>query len=556
VVDQTWVKTSTSTVLDQATYTYDRNGNRTAEGNGVNSAYDESYTYDGLNQLTGFDPGSGTRTQDFDYDALGNRESVTTNSTTQTYTANKQNEITSISGATTPTYDANGNMTTDETGRQFVYDAWNKLKVVKDSGGTTLKTYAYDGLGRRISETASGTTTDLYYSAQWQVLEERVGGVARASYVWSPVYVDAMIARDRDTDANGTLDERLYAVQDANFNVTVLVNASGVVVERYVYDSFGAVTVLDASWAVQSGGSNYAWVHLHQGGRYDGVSGLYNFRNRDYSATLGRWVTMDPMGYSAGDVNLYGYVHGSPATLSDPLGLAVTFTSIELRTTRKSVRGGKAGIDASYANLGPIADTGGVRFGFAITITATVTCGSKITDAFVNQEVANAGQLDKSAGGTTYTQRLSKADGPGKEVKALSEPYMASFKSGVKDGKYDSWGDYLTDDGSYHTAATGIDKAGIYAGTKNKHIEVTDTTITYDDFPGYNARTGLDPRVYKNFALFYIFRVTATDKGGASDGKSIRANFAIYIGGVSGDGKWTDNKSTASPSEKKWTDKV
>ena len=35
MVDQTWVKTSTSTVLDQATYTYDRNGNRTAEGNGV-----------------------------------------------------------------------------------------------------------------------------------------------------------------------------------------------------------------------------------------------------------------------------------------------------------------------------------------------------------------------------------------------------------------------------------------------------------------------------------------------------------------------------------------
>ncbi len=65
-------------------------------------------------------------------------------------THNKQNEITAVSGATSPTYDASGNLTTDETGRQFVYDAWNRIKVVKDSGGTTLKTYTYDATSHRI----------------------------------------------------------------------------------------------------------------------------------------------------------------------------------------------------------------------------------------------------------------------------------------------------------------------------------------------------------------------------------------------------------------------
>ncbi|GIW90130.1 MAG: hypothetical protein KatS3mg109_0562 [Pirellulaceae bacterium] len=72
------------------------------------------------------------------------------------------------------TQHANGNLTRDETGRQFLYDAWNRLVVGKDASGATLKSYAYDGLHRRISETASGTTTDLYYSDAWQVLEERV----------------------------------------------------------------------------------------------------------------------------------------------------------------------------------------------------------------------------------------------------------------------------------------------------------------------------------------------------------------------------------------------
>jgi len=51
---------------------------------------------------------------------------------------------------------------------------------------------------------------------------------------------------DRDTNGDGTLDERLWVVQDANYNVTALFDNSGNVVERYIYDPFGSVTVLDA----------------------------------------------------------------------------------------------------------------------------------------------------------------------------------------------------------------------------------------------------------------------------------------------------------------------
>jgi len=158
---------------------------------------------------------------------------------TQTRTHNAQNEITGISGAVLPTYDANGNLTRDEAGRQFVYDAWNRLVEVRDGSGETVKRYAYDGLHRRISETADGVTTAFYYSDQWQVLEERVGGQTTVQYVWSPVYVDALILRDRDSDGDGTLDERLWVAQDANFNVTAVVDNSGEVVERYIYDPFG-----------------------------------------------------------------------------------------------------------------------------------------------------------------------------------------------------------------------------------------------------------------------------------------------------------------------------
>jgi hypothetical protein len=101
----------------------------------VNPAFGELYTYDGLNQLATFQrgtlnstktglTGSATASQSWTPDALGNFTSITTNGTNQTRTANQQNEITSVSGATTPAYDAAGEMTTDETGLQYVYDAW------------------------------------------------------------------------------------------------------------------------------------------------------------------------------------------------------------------------------------------------------------------------------------------------------------------------------------------------------------------------------------------------------------------------------------------------
>jgi RHS repeat-associated protein len=332
IVDQRWLKTSTPTgTNDRFQFGYDRDGNRTYRDNLVNAAFGEVYAYDGLNQITSFQRGTlnatkqgivGTpsRSQSWNFDAPGNWASATSDGSTQTRTHDKQNEITSVSGATTPTYDANGNLTKDETGKQFVYDAWNRLVTVKDTGGATIAGYRYDGQGWRISETKSGTTRDFYYSDQWQVLEERVGGQAQVQYVWSPVYVDALVLRDRDTDANGSLDERLWAQQDANWNVTALLDGTGAVVERYTYDPYGTATVYDANWDVRTGGSAYAWAYLHQGGRIDKDTRLCDFRHRFYSPTLGRWATTDPLGPIISDKNLYRYVSGSPVSYLDPNG--------------------------------------------------------------------------------------------------------------------------------------------------------------------------------------------------------------------------------------------
>jgi RHS repeat-associated protein len=343
VVDQRWIKTSDGSHTDRFQYGYDRNSNRTYRDNLVNADFGELYTYDGLNQIASFErgelndnkngmePDTTSREQSWNYDALGNWDSLTTDGgDAKSRSHNKQNEITAIEDQTTPTYDANGNMTGDETGKQFVYDAWNRLKVVKapaSEGGATLETLDYDGLGRRVSAVADSVTTDLYYSAGWQVVEDRVGGTIAAQYIWSLAYVDGLVLRDRDTDANGSLDERLWPLQDANWNVTALLNGSGSVVELSAYDSFGGVTVYTPTYSTLTG-SGYAWSILFQGLRQDSVTGSYYARMRDYSATLGRWPTTDSLMYHAGDNNFYRFVDNSPASLVDPVGLDGAFAGV------------------------------------------------------------------------------------------------------------------------------------------------------------------------------------------------------------------------------------
>ena len=293
-----------------------------------------------LNQLTSFSRGvlsdansdglfdtvaSSSRTQAWNLDALGNWANLTTNSTSQSRTHNAQNQVTGV-GSTSLSYDANGSMTADESGRVFVYDAWNRQVAVRNTANSPIVGYSYDALGRRIIEDRpnANTVDHLYYSTSWQVLEERRDGTStgdvRRQYFWGIDYVDALTAR---VDyASGAVSATYYAQYDANWNITAIVDATSGVLERYIYDPYGTATVLYANWTVR-GGSPYGWNYLHQGGRFDVDSNLHNFRHRDYSATLGRWTQNDTIGFESGDLNLYRYVENSPINALDPDGYRI-----------------------------------------------------------------------------------------------------------------------------------------------------------------------------------------------------------------------------------------
>jgi uncharacterized protein RhaS with RHS repeats len=51
------------------------------------------------------------------------------------------------------------------------------------------------------------------------------------------------------------------------------------------------------------------------------------FRARHYDAALGQFIQRDPIGFAAGDLNLYAYTWNDPYNWTDPSGLASTAAS-------------------------------------------------------------------------------------------------------------------------------------------------------------------------------------------------------------------------------------
>ncbi len=334
VVNQNWVN-SAGTTVDGYTYTNDQNSNVTAKNNVLNSAYSETYCYDLLDRLTAVTRG-GAAYQSWNLDSQGNWSSSTTNGTTQTRTANAQNQITSVSGLLTPVYDSNGNMTTDQNGNKLAYDAWNRLISVTNSSGQIIAAYTYDARGYRVSESypvggngvAAGTVNYIYYDAGWQAIETRTNGTANSNVtsqmVWSAAYINAAILQDTYSAGVIQPNSRLYFLQDANWDTTAVVGFNSTagtwgVTQRYVYSPYGSMIVLNSDFSTPPSGTQPMVNNLYQGMILDAVTGLYDERFRNYSPGLGTWISQDPLQYVNG-ANTYQFVEGGPVGATDPWG--------------------------------------------------------------------------------------------------------------------------------------------------------------------------------------------------------------------------------------------
>ncbi len=167
-------------------------------------------------------------------------------------------------------------------------------------------TYAYDGLGRRVSRTGgSGTTRYLYGDpASHLVTAVRGTGDELTALFYNPAGL--LIALDRG-------GARYYVATDQVGTPRVVSNAAGVTVKVIEYDSFGNLTA-DSNPA-------FDLPIGFAGGLADAATGLVHFGYRDYDPAAGRWTARDPVLYGGGQGNLYVYARNSPVAYRDPSGL-------------------------------------------------------------------------------------------------------------------------------------------------------------------------------------------------------------------------------------------
>ncbi len=326
--------------LSQLDYLYDEAGNRTAtlaavDANGRGTAEEtlDTYRYDETYQVTGADYGAKVGpvsdrtsapalTEKFTYDAVGNRIDVgrvapNAPPVVTRYAVNNLNQYTQV-GEFAPTHDRNGNLS--GMGQWlYRYDAMNRL--VSATNGATTARFFYDAKNRcvarnytKIDVSPSTSTLALNTYDNWNLIEERDGfGAQQARYVHGRRIDEIIVMVNR----HGTF----YPHHDALGNITMLTGKDGRLVERYDYSVTGQVAISDASGHSLTGsGVDNRW--LFTGREWLQEVGLYDYRNRVYSAELGRFLQTDPIRFDADDVNIYRYVHNAFTGSSDPTGLA------------------------------------------------------------------------------------------------------------------------------------------------------------------------------------------------------------------------------------------
>ncbi len=256
-------------------------------------------------------------------------------------------------------HDAAGNRTRDFW-FDYQYDAFDRLVLVKDRYSSTIVArYSYDAFSRRIEKHDWMNDTLRYLYDGDRAVETRDSSGAIVDQFVHGDGIDELV---QWIDAQG---QTRYFLTDEVGSVIGLTDASGNVIERVSYDSFGAPTFRDAAGALIT---DYAGApvavspignrFLYQGREYDGelalwrraqptpgyfaevpAAGQYNFRYRYVSPEEGRFTSRDPYAMANNDAidpsflvgriltgeseSPYEMHRGNPIDRADPWGLSM-----------------------------------------------------------------------------------------------------------------------------------------------------------------------------------------------------------------------------------------
>ena len=315
---------SSSHVLDSyrsgsttTTYQVDANGNITELSDGTDTA---TYVYDDFNQLKRENNQWLNKSITYDYDLGGNLLAVKeyayttgtlgspTSTVVYTYDDTWKDQLTNIGGYGL-TYDTNGNLLSYKT-RSYSWQAGRQLAQITDTNLNAV--YTYNESGIRTRKEVNEVITDYVLEGGKVILETTGNDTLHYSYDSRGQLVAFKL--------NGT---PYFYTRNGQGDITGLIDASGVEVVRYTYDSWGKPVSITGSLALTVGTKN---PYRYRGYRYDHESGLYYLQSRYYDPSIKRFISADDMDIlelhyiHLNQFNLFAYCHNNPMNNHDPDG--------------------------------------------------------------------------------------------------------------------------------------------------------------------------------------------------------------------------------------------
>jgi RHS repeat-associated protein len=160
-----------------------------------------------------------------------------------------------------------------------------------------------------------------------------------------------------------------YLTYDQVDSLRIVADASGNVVKRIDYDSFGNI--------IDDSNPSFLVPFGFAGGLHDRDTGLVRFGYRDYDPDIGRWTAKDPTFFAGRDTDLYGYCLSDPINLVDPWGL-YTFQRFLHETAAYS------GIAATASFLTPGGQTAAIVFAGVATAAVGLEIGFYSENPFID----------------------------------------------------------------------------------------------------------------------------------------------------------------------------
>ena len=230
------------------------------------------------------------------------------------YTANGLNQY-MTAGPAAFCYDGNGNLTADGAS-VYRYDIENRLVEKRaqlstvcptnTSGyeGTLQASLRYDPMGRLYETSGAAGATRFVHDGDELVAEYDATGAMLRRYVHSDRVDDPVVQYDGSPVGAAA---RTFLLPDERGSIAGMIRNDGSLQQANTYDEYG---IPGASNQGRFQYTGQAWIP---------ELGMYYYKTRFYSPTLGRFLQNDLVGYDGG-LNLYAYADSDPIGFTDPEG--------------------------------------------------------------------------------------------------------------------------------------------------------------------------------------------------------------------------------------------